>query len=238
MPLARGLESILKEWRASQEEQWRAGHPDWKERGLSFGDTYVVGDDTGRWRNPHSIGKDWTTISRLFGLRGTQGRNVTFHDLRHTFATAAISKGAVIRSVSDILGHENVAMTLNVYADADPHAKRRTIDMLDMEFSAVGAGNGASRRALWSRPFPPEGRRNGSRGHDWRARRAREARGPPRSRRDGPLWIRRACARLAPPAPAREDGARAGKGHGERARERGRVAGLREGAGPRRGGRG
>lgn len=238
VPLARGLESILKEWRASQEEQWRAGHPDWKERGLSFGDTYVVGDDTGRWRNPHSIGKDWTTISRLFGLRGTQGRNVTFHDLRHTFATAAISKGAVIRSVSDILGHENVAMTLNVYADADPHAKRRTIDMLDMEFSAVGAGNGASRRALWSRPFPPEGRRNGSRGHDWRARRAREARGPPRSRRDGPLWIRRACARLAPPAPAREDGARAGKGHGERARERGRVAGLREGAGPRRGGRG
>ncbi len=60
VPLARGLESILKEWRASQEEQWRAGHPDWKERGLSFGDAYVVGDDTGRWRNPplHRQGLD------------------------------------------------------------------------------------------------------------------------------------------------------------------------------------
>ena len=39
--------------------------------------------------------------------------------------------GADVRSVSDILGHENVAMTLNIYADADPKAKRNTIDMLN-----------------------------------------------------------------------------------------------------------
>ena len=34
-------------------------------------------------------------------------------------------------------------MTLNVYADADPHAKRRTIDMLDEEFSGALADGGA-----------------------------------------------------------------------------------------------
>ena len=143
IPLAKGLEAILREWREGQKTLWFAENPDRADAGLSFSDTYVVGDAIGRWRNPHTLGKDWTTISRLFGLRGTQGRNVTFHDLRHTFATAAISKGADIRSVSDILGHENVAMTLNVYADADPHAKRRTIDMLDDEFSSVGAENNA-----------------------------------------------------------------------------------------------
>ena len=102
---------------------------------LSFEDTYVVGHEDGRWRNPHTIGKDWVVISRLYGLRGTQSRSVTFHDVRHTLATAAISKGADIRSVSDMVGHENAAMTLNIYADADPHAKRRTIDMMDDELT-------------------------------------------------------------------------------------------------------
>lgn len=143
IPVAKGLAAILSDWRGSQEALWRQENPGWEEQGLSFGDAYVVGGSDGRWRNPHTIGKDWTTISALFALRGTQGRNVTFHDLRHTFATAAISKGADIRSVSDILGHENVAMTLNVYADADPHAKRRTIDMLDEEFSGALADGGA-----------------------------------------------------------------------------------------------
>lgn len=135
IPTASGLEVLLREWQDRQRDAWRQANPDWEDKGLSFEDTYVVGHEDGRWRNPHTIGKDWTVISRLYGLRGTQGRNVTFHDLRHTFATAAISKGADIRSVSDILGHENVAMTLNIYADADPHAKRRTIDMMDDELT-------------------------------------------------------------------------------------------------------
>jgi len=57
-------------------------------------------------------------------LVGTQGRVPTFHDLRHTFATAAIAEGVDVKTVSSILGHTNAAMTLNVYASADPAAKR------------------------------------------------------------------------------------------------------------------
>ena len=135
IPIAKGLAGILREWHEERFNAWvptanRQAKP--KE---AFGLFYVVGDLEGNHRNPHTIGKDWTTIAKLYGLTGTQGRRVTFHDLRHTFATATIAKGADIRSVSDILGHENVAMTLNVYADADPNAKRRTIDMLDDEYS-------------------------------------------------------------------------------------------------------
>lgn len=137
IPIASGLASILRSWRAERHAEWEHTR---NVRGLSdesFGLFYVCGDLEGNYRHPRTIGKDWATIARQYGLTGTQGKRVTFHDLRHTFATATIAKGADIRSVSDILGHENVAMTLNVYADADPNAKRRTIDMLDDEYASA-----------------------------------------------------------------------------------------------------
>lgn len=69
-------------------------------------------------------------MSESFGLIGTQGRSVTFHDLRHSFATRAVAAAADIKAVSSVLGHTNAAMTLNVYADADPASKRRTTDLV------------------------------------------------------------------------------------------------------------
>ena len=59
-----------------------------------------------------------------------------FHDLRHTFATAAITSGADVKSVSSILGHANAAMTLNIYASADAEAKRRAMERASKEISS------------------------------------------------------------------------------------------------------
>jgi integrase len=39
-----------------------------------------------------------------------------FHDLRHTHATALLSKGHPIKAVSQRLGHSDVGITLRVYA--------------------------------------------------------------------------------------------------------------------------
>ena len=55
---------------------------------------------------------------------GREGTRPRFHDLRHTFATKAIADGVDVKTVSSILGHANAAMTLNIYASADPKAKR------------------------------------------------------------------------------------------------------------------
>ena len=43
-------------------------------------------------------------------------RKLNFHALRHTFATRAIECGMDIRTVADLLGHQNVSVTLNRYA--------------------------------------------------------------------------------------------------------------------------
>lgn len=63
-------------------------------------------------------------------LIGTEGVRVNFHGLRHTFATVAVASGVDIKTVSSILGHANAAMTLNVYASADPDAKRAAAGLI------------------------------------------------------------------------------------------------------------
>lgn len=133
IPLAAALADILMDWHDERIEAWCEANKvlGSRARNRGFAKAYVVGNADGTHVNPHTISKDWTQFSDLYKLMGTQGKKITFHDLRHTFATATISMGADVRSVSDILGHENVAMTLNIYADADPKAKRNTIDMLN-----------------------------------------------------------------------------------------------------------
>jgi integrase len=42
---------------------------------------------------------------------------VRFHDLRHTFATLALSAGEHYMQVSKWLGHSSFVMTLSTYAD-------------------------------------------------------------------------------------------------------------------------
>jgi integrase len=107
-----------------------------KEEALSFGvpfneSFYVLGNVSGEYCNPDVISREWGNLARFHKLKGTQGRICTFHDLRHTFATAAFRNGAKVKSVSDILGHANAAMTLNVYTDSEN-------DMLEETVKAVG----------------------------------------------------------------------------------------------------
>ncbi len=43
-------------------------------------------------------------------------RNLNFHALRHTFATRALESGMDVKTLSEIMGHQNVSFTLNCYA--------------------------------------------------------------------------------------------------------------------------
>ena len=51
-----------------------------------------------------------------------------FHAIRHTFATRALELNVDIKTISDILGHSNVSITMNIYAHSLMEQKKIAID--------------------------------------------------------------------------------------------------------------
>ena len=53
-----------------------------------------------------------------------------FHSLRHTFATQAIENGIDYKTVSEILGHASVGITLNLYVHPDLEYKKECLNKI------------------------------------------------------------------------------------------------------------
>ncbi len=55
---------------------------------------------------------------------------INYHALRHTFATRCIERGVDIKSLSEILGHADVSITLNTYVHSSIELKRIQLEKL------------------------------------------------------------------------------------------------------------
>ena len=67
-------------------------------------------------------------FKRLLKLSGVEDFN--FHSLRHTFATAYVEAGFDVKSLSEILGHSSVKITLELYVHSSYKLKRTNIEKL------------------------------------------------------------------------------------------------------------
>ena len=84
----------------------------------------------GSWRKqglvfPNTLGgyADYTNlVPRHFKplLRRAGLPDIRFHDLRHTCATVLLTKGVHPKIVSEVLGHSNVSITLDVDSHVIP----------------------------------------------------------------------------------------------------------------------
>lgn len=61
--------------------------------------------------------------------------DANFHTLRHSFATRCVEVGFDIKSLSEILGHSNVNITLNLYVHPTMELKRKNMDKLSALFA-------------------------------------------------------------------------------------------------------
>jgi integrase len=61
---------------------------------------------------------------------------IRFHDLRHSAATLLLSQGIHPKVVSEMLGHAQVGITLNLYSHVTPTMQRQAADAMD---SLLGA---------------------------------------------------------------------------------------------------
>lgn len=57
--------------------------------------------------------------------------SVSYHALRHTFATRCIESGADVKTLSELLGHTNVMITLNRYVHSNEDRKRQCIECME-----------------------------------------------------------------------------------------------------------
>lgn len=56
--------------------------------------------------------------------------DINYHALRHTFATRCVEAGVDVKSLSEMLGHANVAVTLNTYVHSSMDLKRTQLEKL------------------------------------------------------------------------------------------------------------
>ncbi len=66
---------------------------------------------------------------RVLAKAGLQKRR--FHDLRHSCATLLVAQGVSPRVVMDILGHSQIALTMNTYTHVLPELKRDAAERMD-----------------------------------------------------------------------------------------------------------
>jgi integrase len=63
-------------------------------------------------------------------LKQAEITEVNFHTLRHTFATRCVEVGFDIKTLSEILGHSSVKITLDKYVHSSMPLKRSSMEKL------------------------------------------------------------------------------------------------------------
>jgi integrase len=99
------------------------------------------GRDTNYVLSGSDIPLDPRNYQKLFKkiLKSAGVKHSKFHAIRHTFATRALELGVDIKTLSEILGHSNVAITLNVYAHSLMELKKSAMDKLNEMYMSHNA---------------------------------------------------------------------------------------------------
>ena len=62
-------------------------------------------------------------------VREAKVQNLTWHDLRHTFASRLVMAGVDIRTVQELMGHKSITMTMR-YAHLSPRHRTEALEKL------------------------------------------------------------------------------------------------------------
>lgn len=86
---------------------------------------YILTGSPKRFMEPRNMEYRFHTTVKKIGISG-----VNFHVLRHTFATRCIELGFDAKSLSEILGHASVRITMDRYVHPTMETKQKNMDRL------------------------------------------------------------------------------------------------------------
>ena len=95
---------------------------------------FVFTDELGHHLSASSVYKAFKAVMVEIGSPETR-----FHDLRHSYAVAAIKSGDDIKTVQENLGHATAAFTLDVYGHVTDQMKRDSAARMEQFIKAVNA---------------------------------------------------------------------------------------------------
>jgi integrase len=127
------LAAFLRQYKEEREGMYRAMD---KELGL---DDMLFTSVAFEPLNPSVVSHNFHMMTVQAGLPG-----VRFHDMRHTFASLMLMRGAKPKVISEALGHASVAFTMDTYSHIIEGMQRDAMNLLDevMPVGRVDAING------------------------------------------------------------------------------------------------
>lgn len=81
--------------------------------------SYITSSAKTEFMEPRTLRQNFKTLLKKIGVDYK-----SFHSLRHSYASRLLLHGVDVRTAAELLGHSDVAMTLNVYSHSDDSAKR------------------------------------------------------------------------------------------------------------------
>ena len=106
MPLSAAAVAALLSWQLRQAEERESAQEAWQTQG------HVFTMEDGRPLDP-------AYVTRLFQVIRRQGEplpELTFHGLRHSYASLMLAEGTDISIVSKLCGHSSISVTADIYA--------------------------------------------------------------------------------------------------------------------------
>lgn len=94
---------------------------------ISDSDSFLLTGNENDYVEPRTMQNHFKSYIRKCNIP-----DANFHSLRHTFATRCIESGFDAKSLSEILGHSSVKITLDKYVHSSMELKRKNMDKLCM----------------------------------------------------------------------------------------------------------
>ncbi len=124
--VAASVVEILKKHRAKQAEARLLAGPIWKD------ENFVFTDDVGSHLSPNTLYHNYKRLVASIGMP-----DVRLHDLRHSYAVAALRAGDDIKTVQGNLGHHTASFTLDTYGHVTEEMKQASADRMNSFIKSI-----------------------------------------------------------------------------------------------------
>ncbi|MDX8047507.1 site-specific integrase [Gracilibacillus sp. S3-1-1] len=87
---------------------------------------FLFTKEDGYPQHPRSAGAAWVRIIEKYDLP-----KITFHELRHSYASFMLSKGVNFKILQEQLGHSDISITMNIYSHLTETDKSKASDLFN-----------------------------------------------------------------------------------------------------------